>query len=287
MRRFGNNLLPLLVPAFAVLQLQSTVEVDVNLINIFLTVHDPQGRYVSGLGPDDFAVFEDGELQAIEVFETADGVRSSLGLLLDNSGSSADILDSIRSGVVDFARGLEPEDEIFVMSFGTNDRVVHDFSDSRTRLRASLAQLESWGTSVFFDALASGIDKVARGVNPRKALIVLTDGQDNGSRTSYLEVVHAAESHLVMLYFIGMGAPILVDTHTLEGLAALTGGRVVQMGRDESPRDALAEIRDELSEQYFLAYYSAAREGSHNIRVEVPGAEVTIRSREGFIVEPE
>ena len=286
MHFFWNRSL-LLVPALVLLPLQSTLEVDVNLINVFLTVHDQEGRYVDGLGRDDFQVFEDGEFRPIEVFETADGVQSSLGLLIDNSGSSADILDAVRSGVLDFADGLQPDDEVFVMSFGTDDRVIYDFSDDPRSLGVALDQLEPWGTSVFFDALDSGIRKVADAGNPRKALIVLTDGDDNGSALSYIEVVRAAESRIVMLYFIGMGPPILVDTHTLRGLASMTGGRVVSMGRDESPRDALDEIREDLSRQYYLGYYSSAGEGSHSIRVEVPGADFTVRSREGFVVEPE
>jgi Ca-activated chloride channel family protein len=287
MQTFRNSSLGVFLPALIMLPLQSTIEVDVNLINVFLTVHDADGRYVTGLGRDDFEVYEDGERRAIEVFETADGVQSSLGLLIDNSGSSADILDAVRSGVLDFAEGLPSGDEIFVMSFGTEDRVIHDFSDGPLALELALDQLESWGTSVFFDALDSGIRKVAATPNPRKALIVLTDGDDNGSERSYLEIVRAAESQMVMLYFIGMGPPILVDTHTLRGLAAMTGGHVVAMGRSDSPRDALDEIREDLSRQYYLGYYSSAGEGAHSIRVEVPGAEVTVRSREGFVVEPD
>jgi len=251
---------------------------------VLLTVHDGEGRYVSGLGADDFRIYEDGEPVAIEAFETGNDVESSLGLLIDNSGSSADILRAIRSGVLDFAAGLHTDDEIFVMSFGTEDRVIHDFRDPPGQLAAALDGLEAWGTSVFFDALDSGIRKVSTAGKPRKALVVLTDGDDNGSERTYLEVVRAAESRMVMLYFIGMGPSILVDTYTLNGLASLTGGRVVRMGPGDSPGEALRAIHDDLSQQYYLGYYSAAGAGAHSIRVEVPGANVTVRAREGFVV---
>lgn len=287
MPAFAISALLLMLPAFLPYSRQSTVEVDVNLINVFLTVHDSQGRYVSGLQRDDFRVFEDGQPRPIEVFETADGVRSSIGLLIDNSGSSADILGAIRTGVLDFANGLQTDDEIFVISFGTSDRVIHDFGDPLRDLNSTLGQLRSWGTSVFFDALYSGIRKLADGGNPRKALIVLTDGADNGSTTTYLDVVHAAERQLVTLYFIGMGPSVLVDTYTLRGLAAMTGGSVVLMGRDSSPREALDAIREDLSRQYYLGYYSAAGPGSHSVRVEVRGAGMTVRAREGFVVAPQ
>ena len=284
-----RRLLKLLsVPIFNVLVFfpaQSTLRVNVDLVNIFLTVHDRDGRYVTGLGREDFRIYEDGELRPIEIFETSDGVRSSLGLMIDNSGSSADILRAVKSGVIDFANGLPQDDEIFVMSFGTEDRVVHDFSQSVRDVGSSLEQLRSWGTSRLFDALDSAIRKVSGAGSPRKALIVMSDGYDNGSERTYLEVVRAAESRTVMLYFIGMGPPILVDTHTMRGLASVTGGSVVLMSGDDSPRDALAAIREDLSHQYYLGYHASAERGYHSIRVDVPGADVTVRSREGYLVE--
>jgi VWFA-related protein len=263
--------------------MQSTLEVDVDLVSVFVTVHDTDGAYVPGLDSRDFQVFEDGELQPIEVFERGDGVPSSLGILIDDSGSSADILAAVRSGVQDFAAGLDPDDEIFVMSFGTEVRVIHDLGDDLSGLRSSLSALRAWGTSVFYDALDSGIRKLA-GTNARQALIVLTDGDDNGSERTWIEIVRAAESRMVILYFVGMGPPILVDTYTLRGLASMTGGRVYLMSGDDSPRNVLDAVRREMSYQYYLAYYSSPGPGYHSIRVAIPGTEFTARAREGYLV---
>lgn len=266
-------------------QAPQTLEVDVDLVSVFLTVHDQSGAYVDGLGMNDFRVFEDGESREIEVFEEGGGVESSLGILIDDSGSSAGILEAIRSGVAEFAGSFGPGDEIFVMSFGAETRVIHDFGDNPRDLRRALEQLRSWGTSVFFDALDDGIGKLASARNTRKALIVLTDGEDNRSTTTYREIVRSAQSGMVLLYFIGMGPPILVDTYTLEGLASMTGGRVALMSGDDSPGDALRAIRSELSRQYYLAYYSSSEPGYHAIRVEVPGRDFTVRAREGYLVQ--
>ena len=166
------------------LQSQSTLQVDVDLVNVFATVQDDEGRYIGDLTPEDFRVFEDDEERPIEIFETTDDLFSSIGVLIDNSGSSADILGSIRSGVEDFSNRLTSEDEIFVMSFAIDAQVVHDFDAEADRLGRALGSLRAWGTSVLFDALYSGINEATAGKHERKALIVLSDGNDNQSEKS-------------------------------------------------------------------------------------------------------
>lgn len=277
----------LLLPLMAWAPLQSTLEVDVALVNVFFTVRDAEGRYVRGLDVDDLRVFEDGVAREIEIFEPSDSVLSSIGILIDNSGSSADILDAIRSGVLDFASSLDPADEVFVMGFGTETLLIHDFGDRIQDLGRALDGLRSSGISVLFDALDLGTARLAETARPRKALIALTDGGDNGSERTYGEVVRASESRMVMLYFIGMGPPVLVDSYTLRGLASKTGGRLVLMSGDQSPRDALAAIREDLSRQYYLAYYAEPTPGYHAIRVEVPGTNFTVSSRDGYLVGQE
>ncbi len=271
--------LSLLVP------LQSVLTVDVNLVNVFATVQDGEGRYVSGLGRDDFRVIEDGEERPIEIFEATSNLPSSLGVLIDNSGSSASILGSIRSGVEEFSASLDPEDETFVMSFAIETQVVHDLHEDVNELPGALRRLRSWGTSVFYDALWEGINKVTQGVHERKALIVLSDGNDNRSQKSYLEVVREAQRNTVLLYFVGIGPRILIDTYTMDGLASMSGGSVLMVSEDQSVSDALETIREELAYQYYLGYHASAEEGFHSIEVEVPGRDVTVRAREGYLVQ--
>ena len=266
------------------LQSQSTLQVDVDLVNVFATVQDDEGRYIGDLTPEDFRVFEDDEERPIEIFETTDDLFSSIGVLIDNSGSSADILGSIRSGVEDFSNRLTSEDEIFVMSFAIDAQVVHDFDAEADRLGRALGSLRAWGTSVLFDALYSGINEATAGKHERKALIVLSDGNDNQSEKSYREVVQAAQSNMILLYFVGLGPPILIDRHTMEGLASMTGGRVVLLDRDQPVAEALEQIRQELGHQYYLGYHASSEQGFHSIRVEVPERDVTVRARAGYLV---
>ena len=266
------------------LQSQSTLQVDVDLVNVFATVQDDEGRYIGDLTPEDFRVFEDDEERPIEIFETTDDLFSSIGVLIDNSGSSADILGSIRSGVEDFSNRLTSEDEIFVMSFAIDAQVVHDFDAEADRLGRVLGSLRAWGTSVLFDALYLGINEATAGKHERKALIVLSDGNDNQSEKSYREVVQAAQSNMILLYFVGLGPPILIDRHTMEGLASMTGGRVVLLDRDQPVAEALEQIRQELGHQYYLGYHASSEQGFHSIRVEVPERDVTVRTRAGYLV---
>jgi Ca-activated chloride channel family protein len=278
-----RTLLVLILPM--ILPLQSVLKVDVNLVNVFATVQDEEGRYVGGLSREDFRLVEDGEEVGVEIFETAAGLSSSFGILVDNSGSSASILGSIKSGVEGFSQRLAPEDEVFVMSFAIEAEIVHDLQEDISRLPRALDRLRSWGTSVFYDALSLGISKTVEVRRERKALIVLSDGNDNQSQTSYLEVVQAAQSNIVLLYFVGIGPRMLLDTYTMDGLASMSGGRVVLMGRDQSISAALENIREELNHQYYLGYHASVESGFHSIEVEVPGRNVTVRTRDGYLVQ--
>jgi VWFA-related protein len=270
-------LLPLWYP-------QDTLEVDVNLVSIFATVQDEAGQFVEGLDVVDFRVLEDGREQPVEIFEAQGGLSTSLGVLVDNSGSSSEVLRSVKAGLPDFISSLDPADEAFVMSFGTSARIIYEFGDEDRAFRGTIDALRPFGTSVLFDALDSGIRQFRAARNPRHALIVMTDGNDNGSRSSYTDVIDAAESNMVLLYFIGIGPGILVDTYTLNGLASMTGGSVVMLGRDRTVREALEEIRDDLGRQYYLAYHASSTPGFHRIEVQVRDRDLRIRAREGYRV---
>src|SRR5262245_52250108 len=105
---------------------QDTLRVDVNLVNIFLTVQNTNGEYVAGLSRNDFRIYEDDVEQKIDIFEQAERVESSMGILVDNSGSMVDILPMTRTGIMDFARGSKSFEELFVMTFGTRVAILHD-----------------------------------------------------------------------------------------------------------------------------------------------------------------
>jgi len=258
------------------------LKVDVNLINVFATVKDEQGNFVTSLSKDDFRVYEDDHLQDIQIFEK-NRVDSSIGILMDTSGSMVDILPYMKRGVHDFTRELPKGGDFFVISFGTTVKVLHTSSQPQKHLDDSLAALRAWGTSTLYDGLLYAMEKLEKSDHPRKALIIFTDGNDNRSAVGYGRIVEEAQSSGVTLYFIAIGSPILIDSHTLEPLSDVSGGRTLYVSKQEAIAPMLEQIRAELAQQYYLGYYAPRREGFHRLRVEVPGRNVRIRAKTGYL----
>lgn len=262
---------------------QGTLRLDVNLVNVFLTAQNSRGEFVTGLTADAFRMFEDDVEQKISIFEKDDRVQSSIGLLVDNSGSMVDILPIMKTGVLDFAQKAKRNDEFFVMTFGIRAQVIQDVRQPVTKLDSAFKLITASGTSVFFDALIQGMAKVGKGEQQRKALIVFSDGNDNGSKTGFGEVSLAAQRASVLLYFVPIGTKRLIDQPTVESLAKLTGGRVLYLEKTDSIRPVIESIRTDLAKQYYLGYYTSIRPGFHRIRVEVPGQDVRVRTRTGYM----
>ena len=284
-RREGTlkkTLIVLLLCVSVPLCFSQTLKVDVNLVNIFATVKDKQGNFVTDLTKDDFRVYEDDQPQEIQIFEKQDKVDSSIGFLMDTSGSMVDIMPFMKRGIRDFTRVLPKTDEFFVVTFGTSVRLVHTSSQSQKHLEDILTPLRAFGTSSLFDGLQYGIAKVEKSERPRKALIVFTDGSDNGSTVSYGHVVEETQSSAVLLYFVAIGSPVLIDSHTLESLSTISGGRTLYVPKQDAISPVLEQIRAELAKQYYLAYYAPRRPGFHQLRVEVAGRDVTIRAKTGY-----
>ena len=259
-----------------------TLKVDVNLVSVFATVKDDRGNFVTDLTKDDFRVYEDGQLQNIQIFEKQDNVASAIGMLLDTSGSMVDILPYMRRGVRDFARGLPRTHDFFVISFGTSVKLIHSSSQSQKHLDESLAALRAWGTSTLYDSLLYAMERLEKSDHPRKALIIFTDGNDNGSNISHGRIVEEVQSSGVLLYFVAIGSPILIDSHTLEPLSDISGGKTLYVGKQDAVAPVLEQIRAELAQQYYLGYYAPRREGFHRLRIEVPSRDFKIRAKAGY-----
>jgi Ca-activated chloride channel family protein len=256
-----------------------TLKVDVNLVNVFATVKDGRGNFVTNLSREDFRLYDDDLPQDIQIFEKQDKVESAIGILLDTSGSMVDIIPYMKRGVRDFARVLPKRDDFFLVSFGIKVMLLHATTQSAKHLEATLAGLRAYGTSLLFDGLLYSMEQVERSDHPRKALIVFTDGEDNGSTVSHSRVVQEVQQSAVLLYFVAIGSPVLVDSHTLESLSDVSGGRTFYVPKQDSIGPIMEQIHTELGQQYYLGYYVQRRPGSHRIRVEVPGRDLKIRAK--------
>ncbi|HLQ78709.1 MAG TPA: VWA domain-containing protein [Terriglobia bacterium] len=261
----------------------NTLKLDVNLVNVFTTVTNPRGEFVTGLSRDDFRIFEDDVEQKISIFEKDDQVESAFGVLIDNSGSMIDILPIMKTGVLDFAQKARRTDEFFVMTFGTRAQVMLETHQPVRNLDAAFRTLQAQGICVLFDALIQGMTKVSKSDQERKALIVFTDGNDNGSKAGFGAVSLAAQRSSVLLYFVPIGPRVHIDQTTVESLAKLSGGRVIYLEKTDPIRPAMESIRTDLAKQYYLGYYAPVRPGVHHIRVEAPGRDVRIRAKTGYV----
>jgi Ca-activated chloride channel family protein len=259
-----------------------TLKVDVNLVSIFATIKDAQGNFVTNLSKDDFRVYDDDQPQDIQVFEKQDKVESSIGMLVDTSGSMVDIIPYMKRGVREFAHTMPKADDFFLVSFGTTVRLVHTSKQPARHLEESLGGLRAFGTSSLFDGLLYSMEKVERSDRPRKALIVFTDGNDNGSNVSHGRIVQEVQESAVLLYFVAIGSPVLVDSHTLESLSDISGGRTFYVPKQDAIAPVLDQVRTELAQQYYLGYYVPKRAGFHRIRVEVPNRDLRIRAKTGY-----
>jgi VWFA-related protein len=183
----------------------------VELINVTATVSDSSGRFVSGLGQDDFRVFEDDQPQDIAYF-SADRVPVSLGFVLDTSGSMVgDKIDQARHALDRFVFDLlDSRDEVFLYRFSDHPVLVHDWTSDGASLSQAMARITPSGGTALYDAILEAIPMVTRGHNQKKALVVITDGNDTTSRASLKTVRNALRDSEVLLYAVG------IDGHEIE-----------------------------------------------------------------------
>jgi len=179
----------------------------VELVNVSVTVTDQYGRFVPNLTQDDFAIYEDGVAQPISYF-TRERVPVSLGIALDTSGSMAgDKIVAAQEALNRFLYDLlGPQDEIFLYRFSSEPVLIQDWTRDRDRLRWQLGRITPKGETVLYDTVAEAVPLASQGQNRKKALVVISDGNDTGSHVSVNEVRQVIRQSEVLVYAIGIDA---------------------------------------------------------------------------------
>ena len=177
----------------------------VELINVTATVSDGRGRFVSGLRQEDFRVYEDGELRPITHF-TAERVPVSLGIVLDTSGSmSGEKMQAAKQALQRFLfELLGDEDEVFLYRFDNRPELVSPWTRSKDQVAAELRRLQPRGATTLYDAIAEAIPLAATGRNRKKALLIISDGNDSSSYTKIEELKRLIRESEVLVYAIGI-----------------------------------------------------------------------------------
>jgi len=251
--------------------LRPRVRVDIDLVLVNVTVTDPYNRLVTGLSKDHFEVEEDKERQEILYFSNED-VPLSLGVVFDLSGSMsrASKLDRAAKAAVTFLQTANPEDEFFVVHFSDEPRLLTGFTHRVEEVQNSLLTVQAKGRTALMDALYLALDTMREASNPRKAVLVISDGGDNHSRYSVRDVMSAVRESDVQIYAIGIFDPvgarsepeILWGPSLLKDVAETTGGRMFPVALHNIAQlpDVAEKISVELRNQYILGYLPTNKE---------------------------
>jgi Ca-activated chloride channel family protein len=241
---------------------KSNIRADVNLVLIPVTVTDPMNRFVTGLEKEYFKVFEDKKQQQITQF-SSDDAPLSVGLLFDCSGSMGPKLRSSREAVAQFFKTANPEDEAFLVEFHDTANLVMGFSNNLEDIQNHLQFTPPKGMTALLDAIYLGLHEMKKARNPRKALLIISDGGDNNSRYTESEIRNLVKEGDVQIYAIGIYEPAGSRSRTVEEsngpallteLADQTGGRQYQVENLSELPDIAAKIGMELRNQYLLGY---------------------------------
>lgn len=273
----------LLAVAFlgAALYAQKPLKIDIDLVMVNATVTDGDNQLITNLKPEHFELLEDKVKQEIRYF-AQDSAPLSLGIVFDVSHSMKKKIDFARDAAVTFLERGTPDDEYFLVEFSSRAEVSETFTSDISRLRDRLAFKPAVGTTALYDAVYLGLSTLKEGQNPKKALLLITDGEDNHSRYSRSDIRAFIRESDAQIYIIDLGRALVSD------LAEMTGGRSYH-GSIDDIQDICEKIALELKSQYVIGYEStnSTKDGEWRkirLRVSPPTgmSKLNVRSKEGY-----
>ncbi|MFZ0418477.1 MAG: VWA domain-containing protein [Candidatus Sulfotelmatobacter sp.] len=293
-------------------QSDETLKVNVNVVGVFFNVKDKHGALIPNQTKDDFQVFEDSKPQTIKYFTAESNLPLTLGILIDSSGSQMRVLDMEKEVGGAFLRQvLTDKDEAFVIDFNVESELVQDYTRDVHRLQAALNKVKiqsgivSGGSgipglgqgpvpthnapgTVLYDAVyLSAHDMLAKEVG-RKAMILLTDGEDEGSKLKIRDAIEAAQKADAIVYVLlcadrggyysmGMGYN---GESAMRTLTEPTGGRVINVGNKfDKLKEAFDQISAELRSQYNIGYTST------NTKLDGTYRKLEVKNKQGYKIQ--
>jgi VWFA-related protein len=301
----------------------STIQVNVDLVNIYFTVLSKKGgQLIPNLNKEDFTMYEDGKQQKIERFSRESDLPLTLGLLIDISASQDRLIDIERQAAsAFFSSVLRPKDEAFLISFGKETNLLQDYTSSPRLLISAMRDLQGddpggvmtggpipntgpvptsgapKGT-LLFDAVYLASNEKLKSEAGRKALILITDGEDQGSYYKLSDAVEAAQRADAIIYsiyyvdrqfylragYIGGGG-----ASDLKKMSEETGGHMFSVDRKHPLNEIFQEIQDEMRNQYSIGYEStnAKRDGTfRHTEIKVDNSAYRVQARSGYYATP-
>ncbi|MDE3167679.1 MAG: VWA domain-containing protein [Acidobacteriota bacterium] len=273
---------------------------ETRLVVCHTTVLDRAGHFVTNLPKESFTVLEDGKPQQIKVFRRED-IPVSLGLIIDNSGSMRDKRAKVEAAALALVKESNPDDEVFVVNF--NDEAFldlphnKDFTNDIAELEEALQRLDSRGGTAMRDAIRMSIDHLKEKAHKdKKALVVVTDGNDNSSVITLENLVKAAQQSEVLIYCVGLLSEeerreAQRAQRALRALSEATGGESF-FPKETTEVDKIAhQVARDIRSQYTIEYTpsNTAMDGTFRrieIKVNAPG-NLRVRTRNGYYATPD
>jgi Ca-activated chloride channel family protein len=243
------------------IQTQDKIILGTGVVNVIISVTDPYGRFVTGLSKDHFDVFDDKVKQQIAHF-TDEDAPVSLGIIYDVSGSMKERLARSIKALRRFIETSHDDDDFFLIGFNDRAKLVQDFTTSGDQVIGHLMFINPKGSTALYDAAYLGVEKVQQGRHQKRALLIISDGQDNNSRYTYKELRNRVKEADVQVYAIGITDPA-TDTlagfgrGVLEEITRMTGGRAFFPNAFNEPElvEICTRIALELRHQYSVGFY--------------------------------
>ncbi len=275
----------------------SVFRAGVEMVSLNVTVLDQQQHYLTDLESRDFTILEDGARQDITYFNRM-SLPIALSLLLDTSASMEQRLTIAQDAAIGFAKKLRPQDLAQVVDFDTRVEVLQGFTADTTALETAIRNTQAGGSTAMFNALYISLKELAK-IRPRteddvhrRAVVVLSDGEDTSSLVTYDEVLDLAKRSATTIYAIGLQSRdnglskgFKEAEYVLRQLATETGGRAFFPQRPEDLAGIYGVIADELASQYVIGYASSnqKRDGSwRRLTVQVNRTGTTARTKRGY-----
>lgn len=263
--------------------------VDVHLVELPVSVTDAAGIPLTGLKASEFTVLENGKPQKIVSFDFAENLPISVGVLLDHSGSMEKRMTEAKAAAIAFFKKIvRKNDRAFIAAFASEPSRTAPFVSSVETLEAQVNGIaDAGGFTALYDAIVTGLYRF-RNLQGRRALIVITDGEDTSSRLEYDDMVTYARASRVPLYFIGIGFTFadVGGRSTMRSLAAETGGVAYFVKGTKELGDAYAQLEKDLRSQYLVSYYAESTgkdQEYRDVEVKVDRPEAKVRTIRGYI----
>jgi Ca-activated chloride channel family protein len=272
-----------LASTFSAQQVPSpSLKVDVDLVLVNATVTDAEGRYVVGLEKENFQIWEDKIPQQIEYFSTEDDPLS-VGLILDASSSMRPMLEYARQAALAFLETADARDEYFLVEFADRPHLTVDLTKDISKLQEHIMFIPAKGNTALYDAVYVGVEKLKKAANnPKRALITITDGEENHSRYTFSNLRDFVREQNVQIFSIGAWGSI-------NNLVEMTGGYAFH---GDGLADICQKIAVELKNEYVIGYRSTnlAKDGRWRkiqLKVNPPRglSNLHVRSKTGYYAE--